>query len=123
VGNRLDIGFLERDEFVGEKAERPAVSPGRRVATSKCDEVCFMFTIEFPLVVAVGIATMDRRYPVFAVSFSNSMSSHRAAVEGVSDPDIADALIRFEKDVSPSDSLGTSFTVRDGRFEFDSFIL
>lgn len=83
----------------------------------------FVLTIEFAFVLPVGIAAMDRRNPVIAVSFSNSMGSHRAAVEGVSDPDIADALIRFEEDMGSSDSLGTSFPVRGERFEFGSFIL
>ena len=122
MGNRLDVGFLERDEFVRQESQRPTVAAIWRVATCECDEASFVFTVDFSLVCTVGIAAMYRRNPVLTVPLSRSMSGHWSTIEGVSDIWIADALISPEKDSRSSNRLRTTFTVRDERFEFTSFI-
>jgi hypothetical protein len=52
------VDLFEDDEFVGEKAKRPASAPVGRLAGREGDEVSFVFAIEFALVVSVGVAAM-----------------------------------------------------------------
>ena len=91
--NRRYVGFFESNEFVGQKPKRPAATAVRRIATGKRNEVGFIFAVKFALILTVGIAAMDSRDPVLAVSFSSPLSGDFATVEDLSDIWIAEALI------------------------------
>jgi hypothetical protein len=70
VRDRFVVNRVRSNEFVGEKAERPASAPIGRLAAGKGDEVSFVVTVEFAFVVSVGVAAVDRRNPSVSVAFA-----------------------------------------------------
>jgi hypothetical protein len=58
------VDHVEGNEFVGEKAKRPASVPFGRLAGRESDEMGFVVAIEFAVVVAVGMFALDGFEPV-----------------------------------------------------------
>ena len=59
--NRLKVDLVESGEFVGKEVQRPAGTAFCRIATGEFDEACFGVAVEFALIGAAGLATMNRR--------------------------------------------------------------
>jgi len=76
MGDRLDVGLLQGDQFVRKQSQRPPMTTVRWIATGQRDEVGFVLAIEFTFVLTVGIAAMNRRNPVFTVAFPRSMGGY-----------------------------------------------
>jgi len=73
VRDRLKVDLVKCNEFVGKEMECPADPSLRWFATGQFDEAGFGVPVEFPIVLTVGLAAMNRRQPSLSEGFSRSI--------------------------------------------------
>ncbi len=81
-----------------------------RFAAREFDEVGFRVPIEFAVILAVGLAAMNRRESSFAVVFACVVGCANRAAEVLTDLRICEPLVGFQEDACACDILGFAFT-------------
>jgi hypothetical protein len=78
--------------------------------------------VEFAVVFAVGVASLDRRDPILRVGFAGPIDCHRTALQPLGDRFVGVALGHVQEDPSAQDRLGAADTAGNERRKLGSLV-